>query len=146
MKPTIMSVNCSPIQFSRGDVEADITDALEVSGLDPHYLEIEITESLLIDDLDGGIDRLNQLKAIGIQVSVDDFGTGFTSLSYLGHNLDMRVVAEGVESDSQFNILSEVGCDEVQGYFISYPLNSEEFEAWANDKKNQLRLPKAVGM
>ena len=58
----------------------------------------------------------------------------------------MRVVAEGVESDSQFNILSEIGCDEVQGYFISYPLSSEEFEAWANDKKNQLRLPKAVGM
>ena len=180
MQPTIMSVNCSPIQFSRGDVEADISDALEVSGLDPHYLEIEITESLLIDDLDGGINRLNQLKAIGIQVSVDDFGTGFTSLSYLaklpadrlkidqsfvaeldsdssskaivssiitlGHNLDMQVVAEGVESDNQFNILNEVGCDEVQGYFISYPLSSEEFEAWVNDKKNQLRLPKAVGL
>ena len=180
MKPTIMSVNCSPIQFSRGDVEADISDALEVSGLDPHCLEIEITESLLIDDLDGGINRLNQLKAIGIQVSVDDFGTGFTSLSNLaklpadrlkidpsfvaeldsnssskaivssivtlGHNLDMQVVAEGVESESQFDILSEVGCDEVQGYFISYPLSSEEFQAWVNDKKNQLRLPKAVGM
>ena len=180
MKPTVMSVNCSPTQFSRGDVEADISDALEVSGLDPHCLEIEITESLLIDDLDGGINRLNQLKAIGIQVSVDDFGTGFTSLSNLaklpadrlkidpsfvaeldsnssskaivssivtlGHNLDMQVVAEGVESESQFDILSEVGCDEVQGYFISYPLSSEEFQAWVNDKKNQLRLPKAVGM
>jgi len=180
MIPTIMSVNCSAIQFSRGDVEADISDALQVSGLDPHYLEIEITESLLIDDLDGGINRLNQLKAIGIQVSVDDFGTGFTSLSNLaklpadrlkidqsfvaeldsnssskaivssiitlGHNLDMQVVAEGVESDSQFNILSEVGCDEVQGYFISYPLSAEEFQAWVSDKKNQLRLPKAVGM
>ncbi len=183
MKPTIMSVNCSSIQFSRGDVEADISEALNVSGLNPNYLEIEITESLLLNDLDAGINRLNELKTIGIQVSVDDFGTGFTSLSYLarlpadrlkidqsfvadldsgsndnsgkaivssiitlGHNLGMKVVAEGVESDNQFNILSQVGCDEIQGYFISYPLNSEEFEAWANDKKNPLRLPKAVGM
>ena len=69
-----------------------------------------------------------------------------SSIITLGHNLDMQVVAEGVESDSQFNILSEVGCDEVQGYFISYPLSAEEFQAWVSDKKNQLRLPKAVGM
>ena len=180
MKPTIMSVNCSPIQFSRGDVAVDITDALKVSGLNPHYLEIEITESLLLKDLDAGINRLNQLKTIGVQVSVDDFGTGFTSLSYLtrlpadrlkidqsfvaeldhdkgskaivssiitlGHNLDMKVTAEGVETVDQYEILSMVGCDEVQGYFISYPLNSAEFEAWANNKKSAPFLPKAVGM
>lgn len=78
-----MAINCSAVQFMRSDMSELVTEALSVSGLAPHLLEIELTESLLLQNTDEGIRILNELKARGIQVSIDDFGTGFSSLSYL---------------------------------------------------------------
>lgn len=162
--PFSMAVNCSPVQFIRGDMIQDIDDAISGSGLDPRWLEVELTESLLLQNIDAGIDILKRMKQIGIQVSIDDFGTGFSSLSYLkrlpvdklkidrqfvtdlvtdagdaaivsaiitlSHNLNLTVVAEGVETQEQYDLLNEFKCNEAQGYLISYPLAVSEMEAW----------------
>jgi len=159
-----MAVNCSSVQFTKSDVIQDITEAIELSGLEPTHLEIELTESLLLQDGEKGIEILKELKALGIKVSIDDFGTGFSSLSYLkrlpvdklkidksfvddlekdtgdaaivtaiitlSHNLNLTVVAEGVESQEQFDILRGFKCNEAQGYLISKPLDIHELQVW----------------
>jgi len=78
-----VAVNLSPIQFRRGDLLASVRRALDVSGLPPHCLELEITESILIQDVDKVLEIVGQLKALGVRLSVDDFGTGYSSLAYL---------------------------------------------------------------
>ncbi len=83
MTPLTIAVNCSSVQFKRGDMTKDIQDALTVSELDPRYLEIEITESLLMHEFEESCRLLQDMKELGVQVSIDDFGTGFSSLSYL---------------------------------------------------------------
>ncbi len=82
-EPFSVAVNCSPVQFERGNIIDDIDHALATSGLDPRLLEVELTESLFLEDIEAGIELLRQMKVLGIHVSVDDFGTGFSSLSYL---------------------------------------------------------------
>ena len=167
--PFPVAVNCSSVQFTRGDVIADIDAAIAESGLDPRWLEVELTESLLLQDIDAGIDSLQGMKRLGIQVAIDDFGTGFSSLSYLkrlpvdklkvdqsfvkdlatdtgdaaivsaivtlSRNLGLSVVAEGVETKEQYDILHGYGCDEAQGYLISWPLTVEAFEAWLRERE-----------
>jgi len=167
-----VAVNCSSVQFTKSDIIADINEALEISGLDPCHLEIELTESLLLQDGEKGIEILKDLKRLGIKVSIDDFGTGFSSLSYLkrlpvdklkidksfvddlekdtgdaaivtaivtlSHNLNLTVVAEGVETQEQYDILRKFDCDEIQGYLISYPLNVQQFEDWMSSYPQQL--------
>ncbi len=83
MTPLAIAVNCSSVQFKRGDMLKDIKDALVFSKLDPKCLEIEITESLLMDEFEESCQLLQGMKELGVQVSIDDFGTGFSSLSYL---------------------------------------------------------------
>lgn len=83
MAPLAIAVNCSSVQFKRGDMLKDIKDALVFSDLDPKHLEIEITESLLMDEFEESCQLLQGMKELGVQVSIDDFGTGFSSLSYL---------------------------------------------------------------
>ena len=78
-----IAVNLSPVQFRRGNLEELITRALSLSGLDPNFLEVEITESTLVQDTEKFIQTLQHLKALGIRVSIDDFGTGYSNLSYL---------------------------------------------------------------
>lgn len=78
-----IAVNLSPVQFRRGNLEELITRALSLSGLDPHFLELEVTESTLVQDTEKFIQTLQHLKAIGIRISIDDFGTGYSNLSYL---------------------------------------------------------------
>lgn len=78
-----VAVNCSAVQFTRGDMELELKQVLSSSGLDPEYLEVELTESLLMQDIDAGVASLQQIKQLGIKVSIDDFGTGFSSLGYL---------------------------------------------------------------
>jgi diguanylate cyclase (GGDEF)-like protein len=165
--PMVMAVNYSSVQITKSNVIEDISEAISVSGLDPKYLEIELTESLLLQDGEKGIQVIKDMKALGIQVAIDDFGTGFSSLSYLkrlpvdklkidqsfvdnlakdngdaaivtaiitlGHNLDLKVVAEGVETQEQFDILRGFKCNEAQGYLISSPLEIDDLETWINN-------------
>lgn len=167
--PFIMAVNCSAIQLVRTDMASVIKSALDATGLNPAYLEIELTESLLLQNVEEGIAILQALKDLGLHVSIDDFGTGFSSLSYLkrlpvdklkidqsfikdlttdpgdaaivtsmitlAHNLDLTVVAEGVETREQLGFLRAERCDEIQGYLISRPLTADAFSSWINTRE-----------
>lgn len=150
-----VAVNISPLQIHSSSLVTTIVNALAVNQIDPARLELEITESVLMNDTEFTLQRLKQLKDIGLRISLDDFGTGFSSLSYLrrfpfdklkidksfvqdiDHNHDSRAItkatlqiakalnmsctAEGVETETQKNFLTEIGCDELQGYLISRP-------------------------
>ncbi|WP_084396171.1 putative bifunctional diguanylate cyclase/phosphodiesterase [Henriciella aquimarina] len=150
-----ISVNISPLQIHSSSLVTTIVNALAVNQIDPSRLELEITESVLMSDTEFTLDRLNQLKDIGVRIALDDFGTGFSSLNYLrrfpfdklkidksfvediDHNDDSRAItqatlelaralnmtctAEGVETESQKQFLTEIGCDELQGFMISRP-------------------------
>jgi len=167
MQPLTMAVNVSTVQFTHSDMIVDINEAIDLSGLDPLLLEIELTESLLLKDFDTGVKILRNMKQLGVQVSIDDFGTGFSSLSYLkllpvdklkidksfikdicsdpgdvaivsaivtlSHNLNLKVVAEGVETSDQLAILRSFDCNEGQGYLFGKPMEPSEFQRWLSD-------------
>jgi diguanylate cyclase (GGDEF)-like protein/PAS domain S-box-containing protein len=154
-----MSVNVSARQFGEGNLIERVKHALEESGLEPRYLELELTESLIMQDVTRAIDTMRELQEMGVHLSIDDFGTGYSSLSALksfpisrlkidrsfvrdlpnnedgkaiamamislGHKLNLRVIAEGVETKSQFAFLREHDCDEMQGYYFSRPATAE---------------------
>ena len=156
-----ISVNVSPAQLHDDEFIGCVRDALEASALDPYRLELEITESVFIDDVDGALQRLHALRALGLRVALDDFGTGYSSLAYLRRfpfdtlkidrafvnelmtsldtraivqmisqlavTLNMRTVAEGVESASQLAAVTAVGCDEIQGWLVSPACPIDEF-------------------
>jgi EAL domain-containing protein (putative c-di-GMP-specific phosphodiesterase class I) len=82
-KPMKVAVNLSPVQFRHGDVVATVREALDTSGLDPAYLELEVTESIWIQNTDAVLEILGQLRALGVAIALDDFGTGYSSLTYL---------------------------------------------------------------
>jgi EAL domain-containing protein (putative c-di-GMP-specific phosphodiesterase class I) len=86
-----VAVNLSPIQFKRGDVVSDVRQVLQVTGLAPNRLEVEITETVLLQDTPATHDALNQLRELGVRISLDDFGTGYSSLSYL-HSFPLQKV------------------------------------------------------
>ena len=161
--PLIVSVNVSPRQFRQDNFVDTVSAALRESGLAPQYLEIEITETMVMHDAPRMIRMLEELRQLGVQISVDDFGTGYSSLSYLrrfpvhrlkidksfvadvtdnaedaaivrtiitlGHNLGLKVVAEGVETAAQLEFLRSNGCDEMQGFYFSRPLPPAELAA-----------------
>ncbi|SMB31231.1 Sensory box/GGDEF family protein (fragment) [Sterolibacterium denitrificans] len=83
LPPIVVAVNLSAIQFQRGDIEKSVVQALNESGHDPQYLELELTESILVQDIEKTLEILKRLKSMGIKLSIDDFGTGYSSLSYL---------------------------------------------------------------
>jgi predicted signal transduction protein with EAL and GGDEF domain len=155
-----VSVNFSAAQFNQKSIHERISAMLKTSGLLPQHLELELTESILIE-AENSRQSLEDLKAICLHISIDDFGTGYSSLSYLkrfpldalkidrsfisdidsnsdgaaivaatialAHNLQLKVVAEGVEKESQLAFLRERGCDEGQGYLFSKPLEAQAF-------------------
>ncbi len=157
-----VAVNLSPRQFVQDDLHATVVRVLNETGLDPEWLELEITESLMMDNPEHAATVLRKLKASGIKFAIDDFGTGYSSLSYLkrfpidhvkidrsfikdipgdtddvsittaiiamAHNLRLRVIAEGVETDDQLELLRRHHCDEVQGFLLGKPMPAEEFE------------------
>jgi diguanylate cyclase (GGDEF)-like protein len=159
MPPITMSVNVSARQFREGSMVDRVKHALQESGLDARYLEIELTESLIMQDVQRAIETMSELQAMGVHLSIDDFGTGYSSLSALksfpigrlkidqsfvrdlphseddkviatavislGHKLDLRVIAEGVETAEQLAFLREHGCDEMQGFYFSEPTTAE---------------------
>ncbi|MDP2124300.1 MAG: EAL domain-containing protein [Parvibaculum sp.] len=157
-----VAVNVSAIDLRRADLTDTIANTLIAHGLSPQYLELEVTESMVMQDVDTVIGTLRRLRSLGIGIGIDDFGTGYSSLAYLkrfpvkrlkidrsfindiadrrdghvipkviidlAHALGVSVVAEGVESADQFDKLRELGCDEVQGYFLGRPMPAAEFE------------------
>jgi diguanylate cyclase (GGDEF)-like protein/PAS domain S-box-containing protein len=165
--PLKIVVNVSALQFNREDFVEVVTSALSQNGLEAACLELEITESVLMQSMRQTVQKLEALKAQGVKLAIDDFGTGYSSLSYLqelpvdtlkidrsfvwsidrkdkdkkltsnraiikaittlAHSLEMQVVAEGVETDSQLEFLQELGCERIQGYFYSHPLSATEF-------------------
>lgn len=162
VNPLRIAVNISAIQFSHPNFVKMVEKVLNETGLAPELLELEITETTIIENTEECLNNVKKLREFGIVVSIDDFGTGFTSLNYLkrfpfdcikidqsyvreilkkkedmaivktiialAHELQLKVVAEGVEDKDVFECLIQLGCDEIQGYFVSYPLPRIEFE------------------
>jgi len=171
-----VAVNVSAIQFRTGDFPSDVMAAVAAAGLSPSRLEIEITESVLMQHLEETVPALHALRNRGIRIAMDDFGTGYSSLSYLrsfpfqkikidrsfvndiidsreahailramillGKTLGMRVTAEGVETEEQFEMLRQEGCDEIQGYFISPPKPVTEVARLLSSPVPQSAIPK----
>ncbi|HEX9160228.1 MAG TPA: EAL domain-containing protein [Thermoanaerobaculia bacterium] len=164
--PVRIAVNVSARQFQQPNVVSMIHDVIERSGFDPHFLEIEITESTAMLDPNLTAEILLDLKNLGVSVAIDDFGVGHSSLNYLkrfpidtlkidqsfvqdvtrggsdgaivsaviamGKALNIRVVAEGVETAEQLMFLTEHGCHEFQGYLFSRPLAAQALTAMIN--------------
>ncbi len=156
LPPLRMAVNVSARQLRRRDFCETVAGILAETGLPPEQLELEITESSVMENPEEAIEVLNRLVNMGVSLAIDDFGTGYSSLAYLklfpidhlkidrsfvrdiefdlndrsiafgtialAHSLGLNVIAEGVESEDQLDLLSSNGCDEVQGYYFSKPL------------------------
>lgn len=169
LPPIQVAVNLSVHQFNQPDLNLRLSNLLEEFQLDPQYLGLELTETILVTDIGRAVQKLNAFRSLGIESSIDDFGKGYSSLSYLqkfpfdilkidqcfvhnihinqtnraiattiiemAHKLNLKVVAEGVETQAELNILYEHNCDEIQGYFFSYPLPSQEFAALVRSGK-----------
>jgi len=164
-----IAVNLSSKQFRHQDVPKLVKDILEETKLDPCWLELEITETAVMDDVDTAINTMKEISALGITIAMDDFGTGYTSISYLkrfpvsilkvdqsfvkevpdhpddcaivtgiialAHSLNMKVVAEGVETVEQMQFLADNDCDIVQGYYLGRPLPAEKFSEMLRSEK-----------
>jgi diguanylate cyclase (GGDEF)-like protein len=158
-----LAVNVSPIQLRDPAFVHEVRRLVAVDALAPEGLEFEITESMIMTDIEQSITILRSLRDMGLRVAIDDFGTGFSSLGYLSrlpvdtlkidrsfidamgrsaqglslvstmitlaHSFNLRVVAEGVETDEQSSLLKLLRCDEAQGYLFGRPVPVEEFEA-----------------
>lgn len=159
-----MAVNVSALQFKRAGFLKILDRALEDTGVDPSTIELEITESVAMLDAEYTASLIRQIKMRQVQIAVDDFGTGFSSLAYLqrldvdrlkidrsfitglthkqekksiagtvielAKNLGIQVIAEGVETYQQAALLSEMQCDEAQGYYFGRPMGIEKLDVW----------------
>jgi diguanylate cyclase (GGDEF)-like protein/PAS domain S-box-containing protein len=157
-----VAVNLSTAQFRDSHLADRIMEVLQRTGLPAERLELEVTETLYIDNIDRALSILHALKRAGVGIALDDFGTGYSSLSYLrsfpfdkikidrsfvqaltvdanalplvqailamGHNLNLRVTAEGVETQQQMNLLRREGCDEIQGFLLGRPMPAKDVE------------------
>ncbi|MBS0420484.1 MAG: EAL domain-containing protein [Proteobacteria bacterium] len=158
LPPIVVSVNVSPRQFRHESLVHVVAEVLQSTGLQPRFLELELTESMVMDDAPKLVAMLDELKELGVKIAVDDFGTGYSSLSYLkrfpvdrlkvdrsfvenmtteaddativrtiialGHNLGLKVVAEGVETAQQARALRAYQCDEAQGFLFARAVSS----------------------
>ena len=181
-----ISVNFSPVQLQDEGIVDTVREVLAETGLDPARLEVEVTETVAMDDKPVVVTVLSKLAELGIVISIDDFGTGYSSLARLhelpfqklkidrsfindltgsgrsvpivelmislGKQLQLGIVAEGVEDESTLAHLSYLGCTEVQGFYFSRPLPADRFQAWcqawmsrpetaANGKRPAERFP-----
>ena len=173
-----VAVNLSAVQFKKGLVLHTIRDTIAQHGLEPKYIEFELTESIVMSDPEEAAQHLQALKQLNVKLALDDFGTGYSSLAYLkrfpfdflkidrafitdiakspkdamiataviamGHSLNLRVVAEGVETEEQLDYLRRHRCDEIQGYYFSRPVPAAQFEAMLQDEKRLAPAPDAV--
>ena len=158
----IGSINLSAKELNKESIVDEIKNALDDSGLDPSNLEIELTERMMIDDGELSLEILNKIKNLGVSLSIDDFGIGYSSFNYLkdlpidtikidksfitgidkdnekfkivkgiidmGHDLNINVLAEGVETQNEFDLLGLNACDKFQGFFFSKPLSLNQFK------------------
>ena len=172
--PLKLAVNLSPRQFRQADLVAQVREVLARTGADPARLSLELTESVVIDNMEETGEKMRELKALGIGFALDDFGTGSSSLAYLkrlpldqlkidrsfvmdlerneddaaicagiislAHNLRLKVVAEGVETEAQRHFLADTHrCDFLQGFLLGRPVPVAEFER-ALDRHQSLAL------
>lgn len=169
-----VAVNVSGAQFYQSDLVNYVSKCLNETGLNPANLELEVTESVFMDDIQHTIETLQKLHALGIELAIDDFGTGYSSLSYLrqfpidrlkidqsfirnalnnsddaaiartivrlGHSLNLKVIAEGVETKEHETFLMEENCDEVQGFRYSRAIPIEDFNKFVESYKGDLSL------
>jgi diguanylate cyclase (GGDEF)-like protein/PAS domain S-box-containing protein len=172
-----VAVNLSSNQVRDKNLIDAVKQALDAAGLEARYLDLELTESVLMQDMELAATILKELKAVGVSFSLDDFGTGYSSLSYLkrfpidylkidrsfvrdvtadlfgagivraiivmAHTLNIKVVAEGVETYEQLAFLQKEGCDITQGYYCSPPLTAESFTDLLHDWQH-IRLGKCL--
>jgi len=168
LEPPRIAVNVSALQLRRTDAVEDMSAAISEASDSGGHLDIEITESMLMEDIDGTIGKLAAVRAMGAQIAIDDFGTGYSSLSYLARlpinilkidrsfvsqmtkgpeqmamvttvislarALNLKVVAEGVETEEQANLLRLLHCDELQGYLFGRPMPAEMLSKWIADR------------
>jgi len=159
-----VAVNISARQLHHPDFVQQVLAVLAEAGADPRRLELELTESHLVEDVDGAVAKMHALKVRGVRLSLDDFGTGYSSLSYLkrlpldqlkidqsfvrdllidandlslvkaiidmGRSLQLAVIAEGVETQAQRDMLAQAGCNHFQGYLYSRPVPVDELAPW----------------
>ncbi|MBW4572749.1 MAG: EAL domain-containing response regulator [Tolypothrix carrinoi HA7290-LM1] len=157
-----ITVNLSSRQFTQIDFNQKLLGFLNANNLPPSCLELELTESMIMQDVNSAIATMNELQSFGVKIAIDDFGTGYSSLMYLkklpihtlkidryfiqnigydhqksaitkaliqmGHNLNLNVVAEGVETEAELAYLRQHNCDAMQGFLFSRPLGVPEFE------------------
>ncbi|RYF25374.1 MAG: EAL domain-containing protein [Comamonadaceae bacterium] len=157
-----LSVNVSPRQFRQADFVPKVVQVMQQTGIRPHLLELELTESLVLDDVDDSVAKMHLLRTKGVRFSVDDFGTGYSSLAYLtrlplhqlkidqsfvrnlgvrhtddvivqtiigmARNLELEVIAEGVETEQQRDFLARHGCELYQGYLLGRPMPVGQLE------------------
>ena len=161
-----LAVNVSAAQFAQADFVDRVSAALQKTGANPALLKLELTESMLMDNVEDIIVKMNAIKTHGVRLSLDDFGTGYSSLSCLkrlpldqlkidqsfvrdlltdpndaviartvvalGHSLGLKVIAEGVETLEQRDILASIGCDAFQGYYFGRPVPASEMEHFSS--------------
>lgn len=168
LSPIQIAVNVSERQFRWGHLPALIDVLLSESGIPPHLLQLEITETILPDDLEGALQQMRWIADRGVALALDDFGTGYSSLSYLrelpldclkvdrqfvmdmerdqstrhiveaivamAQAMDLKVVAEGIETPAQWDILKRLGVEEGQGYLFARPMPADAFAAFVRHK------------
>lgn len=169
-QPPKIAVNISPRNFMEANFVEKILEVLDSNHFPPSYLELEITENLIMHDPEYSLNIIRALKSNHIQVIIDNFGTGYSSLNYLyqfsvdyikidrrftrrvsiddhevsfliamvklAKNLNIKILAEGVESKEQFDLLTNIGFDEIQGYYISPPLLDEQVPKFLENYKS----------
>jgi diguanylate cyclase (GGDEF)-like protein len=181
LTPIPIAVNMSARQCEQPDVQDVVANALRVSGLEARYLELEITESISMADAQQSVPLMRRLKEIGVALSIDDFGTGFSNLGYLrrfpidrlkidlsfvreittdpgslaisqaiinmSHSLNLEVIAEGVETQGQLDVLDDHDCDFIQGYLFSPPVAAPEFaRLLREDRRLWNRAPRGASV
>ena len=172
LPPVTLAVNISAIQFYQADFLEKVSRLVKECGMDS-FLEIEVTEGVMMKNIAVTLDTMHKLKAIGCKLSIDDFGTGYSSLGYisrfpldklkidqsfvramltsqinmaivdtiirLANNLNLKVIAEGVETEGELAALASRHCDEVQGYYFARPMPAVELVSWWEQWNKELQ-------
>lgn len=168
-KDLTVAVNLSARQFLNKNLSTNVFNTLIATGLAPQYLELELTESLLMHDVESSIALMEVFSAKGVTLAIDDFGTGYSSLSYLhrfpinklkidrsfvspigvsndtiiattiialAQEMQLQIIAEGIETQEQMDFLQQYKCHTGQGYYFSQPVTAEEFTRLLQNQKN----------